>query len=389
MKKIGFIPLRKNSKGIPGKNRRKFLGRPLFSWVLTQAVFSKLDEVYIFTDDEWIIDFVKKEYSWTVKIKIMERSAGSATDTASTEAAMLEFLGKIDFQFDVFVLLQATSVFTRAQDIDASLRQVEDGYDSALTVVIDHRFYWSKAGEPINYDPTKRPRRQDFQGNLVENGAVYATTTEAFRNSKIRISGQIACVEMPEISFIEIDSLTDWQVAEKLMEDHLKENKDSLRRIDTLILDVDGVFTNGKVYYGSDGELAKSFDMRDGMGLEILREDKIEIIVITSEKSDLVVSRMKKLKIDKVHLGVKDKLGLLQHLIKNDALSFGQFAYVGDDVNDMACMCSVAWSFAPANAMNEIKSRADILLCKNSGNGAIREAANFISNYNKRFDAKI
>ncbi len=63
MKKIGIIPLRAGSKGIPGKNKKKILGRPLFTWVLSEAIFSKLDEIYVFTDDESIIDYVEKEYN--------------------------------------------------------------------------------------------------------------------------------------------------------------------------------------------------------------------------------------------------------------------------------------------------------------------------------------
>ena len=88
MKKIAIIPLRAGSKGIPGKNKKKLLGRPLFSWTLSEAIFSNLDEIYIFTDDKDIIEYVNKNYTWTEKVKIMERSEESATDTASTEFGM-------------------------------------------------------------------------------------------------------------------------------------------------------------------------------------------------------------------------------------------------------------------------------------------------------------
>ena len=71
MKKTALIPLRKDSKGIPGKNKKKIVGRPLFSWVLTEAIFSNLDEVYVFTDDQEIIDYVNKEYYWSKKVKTL------------------------------------------------------------------------------------------------------------------------------------------------------------------------------------------------------------------------------------------------------------------------------------------------------------------------------
>ena len=85
MKKVAIIPIRKGSKGIPGKNKKKMLGRPLFSWVLGEAIFSDLDEVYVFTDDEEILAFLAKEYAWSPKVKGLLRNEDNANDTASTE----------------------------------------------------------------------------------------------------------------------------------------------------------------------------------------------------------------------------------------------------------------------------------------------------------------
>ncbi|MCD8518377.1 MAG: acylneuraminate cytidylyltransferase family protein, partial [Flavobacterium sp.] len=211
MKKVAIIPLRKGSKGIPGKNKKKMLGRPLFSWVLSAAIFSDLDEVYVFTDDEEIISFLSKEYHWTSKVKGLLRNDENANDTASTESAMLEFAEKIHYDFDVLCLLQATSPLTTSQDINNALSQINvEGKTSALSVVKTHRFTWNADGTPQNYDVFNRPRRQDFAGLLMENGAVYATTKDAFIKSKNRVSETIGLVEMPEETLMEIDSLSDW-----------------------------------------------------------------------------------------------------------------------------------------------------------------------------------
>lgn len=385
MKSIGFIPLRKDSKGIPGKNKRKLLGRPLFSWVLTEAAFSELDEVFVYTDDEDIIEFIKKQYSWNLKIKVLQRSSKSATDEASTETAILEFCNKIEYGFDILCLLQATSPFTTRIEINNALEVIKSGKDSALSVVRTHRFFWDEYNKPINYDFLKRPRRQDFEGNLVENGAIYCTTKEALQKSECRISGDIGVIEMPEDSYSEIDSVVDWDIVEKLLLRRLQSQRNPAM-ITHLFLDVDGIFTDGRVLYSENGELAKAFDMRDGMGLEILRQDKIEVSVMTSEDSALVSARMKKLNIDKVYLGVKDKLGMLQHLCMSRNIKKNNIAYLGDDVNDMACMASVGWSISPNNAMEEIKRISDITLTSDSGSGAIREACRFITKYNTRFE---
>lgn len=386
MKKTAIIPLRKNSKGIPGKNKKKMLGRPLFSWVLTAAIFSELDEVYVFTDDQEIIDFVNKEYHWSPKVKVLLRNDENASDTASTESTMLEFAENVQHNFDILCLLQATSPMTTSVDINATLNEViKNKKTSALTVVNTHRFIWNSDGTPQNYDVFKRPRRQDFDGLLIENGAVYVTTKEAFLTSKNRVSGTIGLVKMPEESLVEIDSLSDWDIVENLLAERQKKSKVH-QRIEYLVLDVDGVFTDGCIYYNAEGEMAKKFDMRDGMGLEILRQNQVEVLVMTSENSDLVAQRMKKLQIKHTFLGVKDKFSFLKQFLLDRNSSFGAVAYVGDDVNDLTNICSVGWSFTPSNATDIVKANADYVLTNASAAGAIRETCEILLKYNKRYE---
>lgn len=386
MKKIGIIPLRKDSKGIPGKNKKKIVGRPLFSWVLTEAIFSDLDEIYVFTDDSAIIQYVEREYHWTSKVKALLRNEENANDTASTESVMLEFSEKINQDYNILCLLQATSPLTLAADINNSLVKItKDYFDSSVTVVQTHRFTWNSDGTPQNYDVFNRPRRQDFDGLLVENGAVYCTTKEAFLQSNNRVSGTIGLVKMPEETLLEIDSPSDWNSIENLLIARQKSKKQS-QKIEYLVLDVDGVFTDGGVYYNEAGEFAKKFDMRDGMGLEILRENNVKFVVLTSENSKLVAERMKKLQIQDVFLGVKDKFSFLKHFLLNKNSSFESVAYVGDDVNDLANICTAGWSFAPANATHIVKTHADIVLTHNSGSMAIREVCEFIMKYNIRHE---
>jgi YrbI family 3-deoxy-D-manno-octulosonate 8-phosphate phosphatase len=158
------------------------------------------------------------------------------------------------------------------------------------------------------------------------------------------------------------------------------------QKIEYLVLDVDGVFTDGCVYYDKNGEAQKKFDMRDGMGLEIIRQNNVEVVVLTSENSELVAQRMKKLNIKNTFLGVKDKFSFLKDFLHNKNSNFEGVAYVGDDVNDLANLCSVGWSFAPINATNSVKNNVDIVLTKESGKGAIREVCEMIINYNKRYE---
>lgn len=386
MKKIGIIPLRKDSKGIPGKNKKKMVGRPLFSWVLTEAIFSDLDAVYVFTNDTEIIRYVEREYFWTNKVFALLRNEENANDTASTESTMLEFSAQINHDYAVLCLLQATSPLILAADINTALDKIiTEKYDSSLTVVNTHRFTWNSDGTPQNYDVFNRPRRQDFEGLLIENGAVYATQKKLFLASKNRVSGTIGLVKMPEETLMEIDSLSDWGIVENLLMERQKGMK-CHQRIDYLVLDVDGVFTDGGVYYSKEGEMAKKFDMRDGMGLEILRENNVEVITLTSENSALVAQRMLKLQIKDAFFGVKDKYSFLKQFLVAKNSSFGAVAYVGDDVNDLTNICSTGLSFAPANATAIVKLNADFVLGTASGAGAIREVCEMVLKYNKRYE---
>lgn len=383
MHRIGIIPLRAGSKGIPFKNRKKLLGRPLFTWVLTEAIFSQLDMVYVFTDDTWIEEYVSNNYGWTSKVKTVKRSAESATDMASTEMAMKELAESLSYKFDSITLLQATSPLTTKKDIDESIRMIESGYDSVLSVVKTHRFIWTKDGKSMNYDFNKRPRRQDFEGIYIENGAVYTTRKEIFKSSGNRLGGKIGTLEMEEDTLVEIDSPSDFIILESLIVNRLKENKKPAH-IKLIVFDVDGVLTNATAEYTKAGEISKSFSFVDGMGFELLREHGITPVVITSEQSEIVEQRMKKLKVGNFHLGVKDKYSLLTHLCSEYSVSKNEIAYVGDDINDLAGICASGWGICPDNAVVAVKAQADYALKKKGGEGAAREAIEFIINWNKR-----
>lgn len=149
MKKTAIIPLRKGSKSIKGKNKRKMVGRPLFTWVLKEAVFSDLDEIIVFTDDDEIIEFVEQQYTWTSKVKAILRKAENANDTASTESVLIEVSENLNYNFDILCLLQATSPLTTSDVINNCLTAViENKYDASLTVVNTHRFTWNQDGNP-------------------------------------------------------------------------------------------------------------------------------------------------------------------------------------------------------------------------------------------------
>ena len=229
MKRVAFIPVRGGSKSIPLKNIKVLAGKPLLHWSLQAAHESPvIDEIIVATDSEAIAQCARDFQS--SKIKIYLRDAQNAQDTSSTESVMLEYLQKGSLNAeDFFVLIQATNPFIQSQDFQGAFRTLEvQKAQSLLTVVRTKRFFWKPDGTPYNYDFTKRPRRQDFEGMFMENGAFYISRVGDILSSRNRLSGKIALHEMPEISGFEIDEPSDWIICEGLLSQMVanqKENK--------------------------------------------------------------------------------------------------------------------------------------------------------------------
>jgi len=388
-KRVAFIPVRGGSKSIPKKNIKKIAGKPLVYWVIDAALDSNIfNDIYVSTDANDIINVVNS-HDRSEQLTVVKRSKETATDTAPTESAMLEFADKYDFE--TITLIQATSPLLTVEDLKNGMDQflADDNTTSLLSVCRQERFIWENAGQnyynPINYDPQERPRRQEFNGFLVENGAFYITNKEDLINTGSRLSGNIACYEMPPETFYELDEPTDWDIIEAL----LKQKKTNsfagkLKKIRLFLTDVDGVLTDAGMYYSEKGDELKKFNTRDGKGLELLRNNGIEVGIITSEDTQIVSDRARKLKVDILHQGIKNKGKVLTNILNELNLSEQQVAYIGDDINDLSILDRVGFSAAPANAIDQVKQRVEYICQKNGGEGCVREIAELILNFRKR-----
>jgi len=221
---IGFIPVRSGSKSIPDKNIKTINGMPLIYWAtkaLSQA--NLIDQVIIASDSEFYLDIVRGFD--LPKVITYLRSAENASDSASTESVMLEYLSTAGLhENDLFTLAQATSPFTTSTQIDAAFKQMlAERSDSLVSCVRTKRFFWHSNGSPVNYDYKNRPRRQDFEGLFMENGAFYINSVGRILKDKNRLSGGISIYEMPDYSAIEIDEESDWLMAETLMRKYINE----------------------------------------------------------------------------------------------------------------------------------------------------------------------
>jgi len=164
-------------------------------------------------------------------------------------------------------------------------------------------------------------------------------------------------------------------------ENKLKEKtlKKKAKQVKLLLTDSDGVLTDTGVYYSANGEELKRFSIRDGMGVERLRNlVKVETGIMTGENSGSVKKRAEKLGISELHLECKDKATELERIMTLKNLKLEEIAFIGDDMNDMEIMTKVGLSACPSDAYPEIKKEADFICENRGGYGAFREFAEYI-----------
>lgn len=145
-----------------------------------------------------------------------------------------------------------------------------------------------------------------------------------------------------------------------------------------LVLDADGVLTDGRVYIGPRGEAFKAFDVRDGYGLVQLQRAGLQVAVISGRRSPMMAVRCRELGIRHLHQGVADKLGVFARLCARLKLTPAVCACVGDDVQDVPLMRAAALSFAVADAHRDVRRTADIITRASGGRGAVREVCDHL-----------
>lgn len=154
--------------------------------------------------------------------------------------------------------------------------------------------------------------------------------------------------------------------------------------IKILVMDVDGTLTDGKIYMGSNGEMFKAFNIKDGYGINnMLRAEDITPVIITGRQSKIVENRCKELHISHVYQGIHDKLNVLRHILEQLSIEtenhydLSNVAYIGDDFNDLECMQAIIANGGlvgcPADAIVEVQEIAQFVSVKNGGEGAVRE----------------
>jgi N-acylneuraminate cytidylyltransferase len=370
--------------GIPDKNIRPFCGVPLVVRAIRAADAAEtVGRVIVSTDSTRYAETCREAGA-----EVVMRPPDLATSTASSESALLHVLETMRAAGEALpewvVFMQCTSPFTRAEDIDALVRRVqESGADTGFTAVRSHRFFWrigpDGAAHGVNHDKAVRLRRQDREPEFMENGAVYVMKTEGFLRHKHRFFGRTVLQEVPEWQGFEIDSEDDWEIAESLFRKlGSGEGSTALPAKPALVVfDFDGVFTDNRVLVDENGKESVFCDRGDGMALSWLREAGIPALILSKERNPVVEARARKVQVPCAQ-AIDGKADYLRDHCAREGIDLAEVVYLGNDVNDLECFAIVGCPVAVADAVPQVAAAARIVLSKPGGRGAIRELIEMI-----------
>lgn len=380
---LAIIPARGGSKGIPRKNVAMLMGKPLIAHTIDAALRAeRVTRVIVSTDDAEIAA-VATEYG----AEVVMRPAELAGDTARSEDALLHVLETLaqdeGYVPDLVVFLQCTSPLTAPADIDGTISRLEaEGADTAHSVIPFHYFLWHDGAcgaVGVNHDKSFRLMRQQREPEYLETGSVYVMRTQGFLQARFRFFGRTAMHPIPVEHWQEIDEPVDFQIAEERMRRLQREARAGRlpRTVRALVMDFDGVHTDDRVMVSTSGEETVACSRADGMGIEQLRKAGLAMTVISKERNAVVAARCAKLQISCTH-GVDDKLPLMRQWVEARGIALEETIYVGNDINDLACMAAVGCAVAPADAHPAALAQADLVLTRSGGRGALRELAELI-----------
>jgi N-acylneuraminate cytidylyltransferase len=352
MRICAIIPARGGSKGVPRKNIRRLAGKPLVAYSIEHALQARqVSRTIVSTEDDEIAK-VARQYG----AEVVMRPPELATDTASAESVLLHVMSFLEqtegYTPSLVVLLQPTSPLRKPDDIDNAIDTLNAaGADSLVSCCRSYNFYWRwEDGQliSVNYDYRDRPRRQDFTPEYIENGSIYVTKTEILKQHRNRLGGRISLYEMNPLDSLQIDTEEDFLLLEQLLPlRHQHQAIEKLKGVELLVLDFDGVLTDNHVLVSQDGKESIVCHRGDGLGIPCFQN-------------------------------AADKLSVLKQAAKAHNVDLDKVAYVGNDVNDIACIEAVGVGVAVADAHPMVIAVADIVTQAAGGSGAVREICDLI-----------
>jgi 3-deoxy-manno-octulosonate cytidylyltransferase (CMP-KDO synthetase) len=394
-----IIPARYASSRFPGKPLADILGKPMIQHVYEKAQSVKNVEVIVATDDERILETVAN-------------FGGEGVLTASTHISgtdrLVEVMSKVDA--DLYINLQGDEPLVRSDDIEMLINAMRS--DESIEVgTIYHSISAQQAKDPntvkvvtshsgracyFSRSPIPFIRNNDVQINYKQHVGVYAYRKSVLeRYAQLPESNIESAEQLEQLRLLDsdidiyafevmqtgpgVDTPEDLEKVMAILKgEPLESEKSLLSNINLVITDIDGVLTDGGIYYDEHGECIKRFHVRDGLGIKLLQQAGIQVAVLSGKDSKPLRKRISDLGIDIFMLGIKNKELACKEIIQRASTNKVNTVYIGDDTIDLPAFISCGVAVAVADAPEYVKAKCDLVLDTKGGFGALRELADKI-----------
>ncbi len=396
---LAIIPARGGSKGIPRKNIRNFAGHPLIAYSIAAALQSqRVTRVIVSTDDAEIADVARAYGAEVPFLRPAELAQDSTLDLPVFQHALAWLTANEAYAPDVVVQLRPTSPIRPLGLVDEAVR-----------ILLEHPEADSVRGVvPAGQNPHKM-WRIDLQTGQMKNLLDVPGVPEPYNAprqllppvywqtghidvirpmtilEKNSMSGDVILPVMIDPRYtVDIDSLSDWARAEWLVYHGGLEmvHPGRVRRplpeqVALVVFDFDGVLTDNRVWVDADGHEFVAAYRSDSLGIQALHRAGIRTLVLSTEKDGAVAARCRKMGVP-VLQGVDDKAARLTQYLNEQGLDARAVVFVGNDINDLVCFDLVGCAVAVADAQPEVLRRADLILTRPGGHGAVRELCDLL-----------
>lgn len=411
---LAIVPARGGSKGIPGKNIKRLGGFPLIAYSIAAGLQAQgVHRVLVSTDDE---DIARVARQWGAEVPFLrpaEFAQDNTTDWPVFDHALRWLEENENYQPEIVVHLRPTSPFRRVSHIDDAVGLLRENAqaDAVRTVCLprENPFKMWLDGDdgwmqPLmkgyGDEPYNQPR-QELPVAWWQTGSVDACRARTIRELRSMTGRRILPLKMSATDVIDMDSPADWEMAESLLSSgrlQLQELGFSLastpsetatetprqrrlqllpERIEALILDFDGVFTDNRVLVTEDGRESVWCHRGDGWGLSHLKKHGFPIAVFSTEANPVVAARCRKLGLECVQ-NLANKGAALEQWLRERQIDAANVIFVGNDVNDLDCLKLVGCPVVVADAHIDVLDAARLVLETRGGYGALRELADMI-----------
>jgi YrbI family 3-deoxy-D-manno-octulosonate 8-phosphate phosphatase len=397
---LALIPARGGSKGIPRKNIRDFAGYPLIAWSIAAAKQAACVTRLIVSTDAEEIAAVAREYgAETPFLRPSELAQDQTTDLPVFEHALKWLEENESYRPDIVVQLRPTSPIRPRDCVDRSVKTLVEHADADCVRGVvpagqnPHKM-WRFAGEEqpmrplLQVDGITEPYnapRQILPPVYWQTGHIDAIRVSTIMQKKSLTGDVIYPLVIDPRYTVDIDNLSDWAKYEALVHSGLemvtpgRVKRSMPEKIDLVICDFDGVITDNRVWVDQDGRESVAAYRSDSIRIRELREQGIEVLILSSEPNRVVEARAKKMGVEAIHgIGIQEKGRVMREVLAQKNIEAENVIFVGNDLNDLPCFEVAGWSVAVADAYPEVIRAADFVLRKAGGHGVLRELCDLL-----------